>query len=175
MERHEKDNGVSGTIKANEYIRSARTFLKNGEHKAAYGVLLQAVVHYPENALVLSYFGCLQAIVDKKYRSGIEACRKAVARFKAADMYTAGIVYPILYLNLGRAYLAAGRKKEATEAFGKGLAYDRNHSELRKEQLLLGVRKRPPVPFLSRSNPLNKYIGLLLHAAGKHPKKGGKR
>ena len=165
-----KSDESSGTIKANDYIREARTFLKNGERKAAYGVLLQAVVHYPDNALILSYYGSLQAIVDKKYRSGIESCRKALAMFKAADMYTAGIVFPILHLNLGRAYLAAGKKKEATEAFAKGLAYDRNHGELKKEQQLLGVRQAPPVSFLSRSNPINKYIGLLLHATGKKTK-----
>jgi hypothetical protein len=27
----------------------------------------------------------------------------------------------------------------------------------------LGVRKKPPVPFLDRSNPINKYIGKLLN------------
>lgn len=170
MEKRQNEHDASATIKANEYIRSARTFLKNGEQKAAYGVLLQAVIHYPNNALILSYYGCLQAIVDKKFRSGIESCRKALAMFKAADMYTASIVYPILHLNLGRAYLAAGRKKEATDVFAKGLAYDRNHVELKKEQQLLGMRKRPPVPFLSRSNLINKYIGLVLHATGKGAK-----
>jgi len=167
MDKNQNEHDAAGTIKANEYIRSARTFLKNGEQKAAYGVLLQAVIHYPDNALILSYYGCLQAVVDKKFRSGIESCRKALAMFKAADMYTAGIVYPILHLNLGRAYLAAGRKKEATDVFAKGLAYDRNHVELKKEQQRLGERKRPPVPFLSRSNPINKYIGMVLHASGK--------
>jgi tetratricopeptide (TPR) repeat protein len=174
MDKSRNEHDAAATIKANEYIRSARTFLKNGEQKAAYGVLLQAVIHYPDNALILSYYGCLQAIVDKKFRSGIESCRKALAMFKAADMYTAGIVYPVLHLNLGRAYLAAGRKKEATDVFAKGLAYDRNHVELKKEQQLLGVRKRPPVPFLSRSNLINKYIGLMLHATGTgtKPRKG---
>ena len=148
-------------------IKAVRGLLRDGEGKKAYALLLQAVIHFPEHALILSYYGCLQAIVDKKYRSGIESCRKALAIFKAADIYTAGIVYPILYLNLGRACVAAGRKKDAIEALSKGLKYDKSHRELNKELLLLGVRKKPVVPFLSRSNPLNKYIGIILHAQQK--------
>jgi tetratricopeptide (TPR) repeat protein len=157
-------------LKPVHYIKSARAHLKNGRQKAAYSILLRALVHYPDEPLILSYCGCLQAIVDKKYRSGVEACRKAIVLFKPEDAYTAGVIYPVLYLNLGRAYLAAGRKKDAIEAFSKGRKYDRSHVEIKKELNFLGVRKEPPVPFLSRSNPINKYIGLLLHKT----RKGGK-
>jgi tetratricopeptide (TPR) repeat protein len=153
------------------YIKAARTHLKNGRQKAAYSILLQALIHYPEEPLILSYCGCLQAIVDKKYRSGVESCRKAIALFKPEDAYTAGVIYPVLYLNLGRAFLAAGRKKDAIEALTTGRKFDRSHIEIKKELQLLGVRKEPPVPFLSRSNPINKLIGLLLHKT----RNGGKK
>ena len=110
-----------------DFIREARTLLRDGEQKQAYGVLLRGVVNFPENVLILSYFGCLQSLVDRKYRSGIDSCRRAISLFKAPDAYSAGIIYPILYLNLGRAYLAAGRKVEAIDAFHKGLKFDRSH------------------------------------------------
>jgi tetratricopeptide (TPR) repeat protein len=152
-----------GEKKPADFIREARNLLRDGEQKQAYGLLIKGVVRYPESVLILSYFGCLQAIVDRKYRAGIDACRKALGMFKAPDAYSAGIIYPILYLNLGRAYIAAGRKVEAIEAFEKGLKYDRTHFELKKEQRLLGIRKPPVVPFLSRSNPINKLIGIILH------------
>ncbi len=152
------------------YIKAARSFLRDGKQKAAYSVLLEARVHYPDEPLILSYAGCLQAIVDRKYRSGVDACRRALSLFKSSDPYTASVVYPILYLNLGRAYLAAGKKKDAIDAFQKGQRYDRSHLEIKKELQLLGVRKQPPLSFLSRSNPINKYIGLLLHKSGR----GGK-
>lgn len=165
---HAGDEGGE-VLRPQEYIKAARTHLQQSEQKKAYGVLVQAVLHYPDNALILSYYGCLQAIVDKKYRSGIEHCRKGLALFKAGDAYTAGLVYPILYLNLGRAYVAARRKKDAIEALNKGLHYDKGNRVLKKELLLLGVRKKPVVPFLSRSNPINKYIGIVLHGAQKGP------
>ena len=165
---HTGDEGGE-VLRPQEYIKAARTHLQQGEQKKAYAVLVRAVLHYPDNPLILSYYGCLQAIVDKKYRSGIEHCRKGLALFKAGDAYTAGLVYPILYLNLGRAYIAAGRKKDAIEALNKGLHYDKSNRELKKELLFLGVRKKPVVPFLSRSNPINKYIGMVLHGTQKGP------
>jgi len=146
-----------------EYIKSARTLLRNGQQKKAYSVLLQAMAFYPENPIILSYCGWLQAVIDKKNHSGIATCRRAFVTFKAADSHTSGIVYPILYLNLGRAFLAAGRKKDAFENFEKGLRHDRANGELKKEMQHLGMRKKPLLPFLSRSNPLNKFIGLLTH------------
>jgi tetratricopeptide (TPR) repeat protein len=154
--------GNSGVVPPGEYMKAARAHLRNGQRKQAYGILLQAVALYPEHAVILSYCGWLQAIVDKKYKSGIAACRKAFVVFKASDPHTAGIVYPILYLNLGRAFLAAGKKKEAVENFNKGLRHDRGHVELKKEMRFLGTRKKPLVSFLSRSNPINKYVGILL-------------
>src|SRR3990172_8519024 len=160
-----KANGPEGTadvLPPGEYVKAARAHLRNGQRKQAYGILLQAMALYPEHAVILSYCGWLQAIVDKKHKSGIAFCRKAFVAFKASDPHTAGIVYPILYLNLGRAFLAAGKKKEAVENFSKGLRHDRGHIELKKEMQVLGTRKSPPVPFLSRSNPINKYAGKLL-------------
>lgn len=154
---------AGGEKKPAEFIREARNLLWDGDEKQAYGVMLRAIVHYPDNILIQSYFGCLQAIVDRKYRSGIDTCRKALHQYKAPDAYSAGIVYPILHLNLGRANLAAGKKEDAIKIFSKGLKYDGNHSELKKELRLLGIRKKPVVPFLSRSNPINKYIGIILH------------
>ncbi len=149
---------------AGEYLKTARAHFRSGQHKKAYSVLLQATRFYPTHPIIISYCGWLQAVVDKAYRSGATTCRKAFLHFKTADRDIAAAVYPILYLNLGRAFLLSGRKRDAVESFGKGLSYDRGHVELRREMRSLGVRKEPPLSFLSRSNPLNKYIGILLHS-----------
>jgi hypothetical protein len=55
-------------------------------------------------------------------------------------------------------------RREAIAAFEAGLRYDSDHSELRLEQQLIGLRKQPPMPFLSRSNPINKYLGIILNS-----------
>lgn len=146
-----------------DYVRAVRAHLKNGNRKHAYRIALHAVSRFPDNALILSYYGYLQAVVDRKYRSGIYSCRKALDVFKPANEICAELAYPVLYLNLGRACLAAGMRREAIDAFEAGLRYDNSHGELLMEQQMLDVRKKPPMPFLSRSHPLNKYLGIFLH------------
>ena len=154
-------------IKASEYLRAVRSHLRSGKYKEAYSILLQASVQYPEEPLILSYYGCLQALVDKKYRSGVETCKRAILLLKKQGSFSEEVLYPVFYLNLGRAYIAAGKKKDAIDTFKKGLKYDSGNSDLKKELQGLGVRKQPPVPFLDRSNPINKYIGMILKAEKK--------
>ena len=71
--------------------------------------------------------------------------------------------YPIFYLNLGRAYLKGNRKKDAVQAFQEGLKSDPGNRDLLWEIKKIGERRKPPLSFLSRSNPINKYIGMLLY------------
>lgn len=158
--------------KPGDYLRAVRSHLRNGKHKAAYSLLLQASVRFPEDPFILSYYGCLQALVDKKYRSGVENCNRAILLLKKQGSSSEEMLYPVFYLNLGRAYIAAGRKQDAIDALKKGLKYDNGNSDLRKELQGLGVRKQPPVPFLDRSNPINKYIGMILKSEKKAPPAG---
>jgi tetratricopeptide (TPR) repeat protein len=120
----------------------------------------------------MSFYGSLQATVDKKYRSGIENCRKALGTLKKKGVKDEAF-YPVFYFNLGKAYLAASKKKEAIEAFNSGLKYDPRNRDIQKELQHIGYRKKPPVPFLDRSNPINKYIGKLVSKkSGKNTGRG---
>jgi tetratricopeptide (TPR) repeat protein len=158
----------SGEFKPAEYLRAVKAHLRNGRQKAAYTVLLEAVVLYPREPLLLSYYGCLQALVDKKYQRGVDNCKKAINLFQGKESFGVGaLYYPVFYLNLGRAYLAGGKKKNAFDAFTKGLKYESSHPEIKRELRGLGIRKKPPVPFLDRSNPINKYVGMILHKPSK--------
>jgi len=159
-------------IKPRDYLRAVRAQFRGGKQKEAYQLLLQATVQYPDDPLILSYFGCLQAIVDKKYRSGVEACKRAIVLLKRKETFDEELLFPVFYLNLGRAYVAAKKKKDAIDSFQKGLQYDNGNNYLKQELQKLGVRKQPPVPFLDRSNPINRYIGLVLHKTKKSA--GGK-
>lgn len=153
--------GSDAAKPAAEYIKEARALLRSGLRRKAYSLLLPAMALYPSHPFIISYCGWLQAVVDKRARSGIALCRKSFVLFKTSDPHTASVAYPILYLNLGRSFIAAGKKKEAVDAFQKGLVYDKRHAELKKEMQHLGMRKPPTVAFLSRSNPINKLIGKL--------------
>lgn len=159
---------ANGTMTSStDYIRALRAHLKNNKPVSAYGVANDALKRYPKNPLIVSYHGVLLSMVDKKHQSAIDACRKALVLFKPEDDHIASMVYPHLYLNLGKAYLGARKKKEAVEAFQKGIKYERSNPELKQELQRVGMRKAPPLSFLSRSNPINKYLGMLLNKSGK--------
>ena len=154
-----------------DYLRQVKVHLSKGRQKDAFGLLQQAHLHFPDDPFILSYYGCLQALVDKRYRTGIEACKKALALIRKNAFFGEETLVPVFYLNLGRAYVAAGKKKDALETFHKGLKFDNTNRDLQKEVRALGKRKAAPVAFLDRSNPINKYIGLILRKSSKTAEK----
>lgn len=158
------------TSRPGDVVRTVRARLLEGRTKEAYALLLKAVAQHPDDPLLLSYCGYLQALVDKKFHSGITACTRAILLLKKNASFSEEAVYPVFYLNLGRACIAAGKKKDAIIAFKKGLKYDAGNSELRAELLDLGTRKKPPLPFLDRANPINRTIGKIFRKTRKKPR-----
>jgi tetratricopeptide (TPR) repeat protein len=77
--------------------------------------------------------------VDRKYRSGVENCKRAIVLLKKQNLFSEEVLSPVFYLNLGRAYVAAGKKKDAIDAFKKGLTYDDENNGLKKELQALGA------------------------------------
>jgi hypothetical protein len=76
--------------------------------------------------------------------------------------------YPVFYLNLGRAYLKDDKKNDAVRAFQEGLKNDPENRDILWEMQKLGTRKKLPLPFLSRSNPINVYLGKLFSKPSKN-------
>ena len=105
--------------------------------------------------LIQSYMGLCIALERGKITEAIALCNEALA--KENDN-------PVHYLNLGRVYIKAGRKDEAIDICRKGLSFGDN-AEIRKMLDVLGIRRKPVLPFLPRGHFLNKYIGLLLYKA----------
>ena len=155
------------TKTTSDYLDEAKNFLKTKNKRAALRVLNEALEHYPDDPFILSYYGCLEAVANKNYTHGIETCHMALETLKRGVPFGQEFFYPVFYLNLGRAYLAAGKKEEALGAFNKGIKLDGENKDLIWELKKLGMRKKPVVPFLNRSNPINKYIGMLLHSSKK--------
>ena len=89
---------------------------------------------------------------------GLDLCIRAIKKeFKRAEFY----------LNLGRVYLAAGNKKGATRVFKKGLQFEPSNSELHKQLAGLGVRNRPVINVVERSNPINRMLGMIFRGKGR--------
>jgi tetratricopeptide (TPR) repeat protein len=145
-----------------EYFEEAQKLLRRGSGKRALNTLEQALEKFPGDPFLLSYYGCLVAIVKKAPTEGIEICKNAIERLDETMPFGRESVYPVFYLNLGRAYLKDSNRKEAVAAFKEGLRNDPENRDLLWELRKLGTRRRAPIPFIRRSNPINKYIGKLL-------------
>jgi tetratricopeptide (TPR) repeat protein len=103
----------------------------------------------------LSFFGLSLALVQKKYKTAVDLCKRALdLEFYNGDHYA----------NLTRIYMAAGNRKKALETAEAGLRVVPEHDALRKVRRELGVRTRPAVPFLDRNHPINVSIGQARHA-----------
>jgi tetratricopeptide (TPR) repeat protein len=149
------------------YLEDVEDLLSINNFEGALKILDNALTEHPFNAILLSYYGYLDAIVNKNYDRGVDLCKTAIEILKEELREEVslghGALYPVFYLHLGRAYLAAGAKKDAVEVFRKGLESDPEDLDLLREIRRLGMRREPFITFLKRSNPINKYIGMLLH------------
>lgn len=103
-----------------------------------------------------SYLGYCIARQRGQHRKGLELCQASLA--VEPDN-------PAHFLNLGRIFLTKGDKAEALRIWREGMAKGGSPELL---QLLerLGTRHRPVLPTLARSNPLNRYLGIVLSRLG---------
>ncbi|WP_298267606.1 tetratricopeptide repeat protein [Geobacter sp.] len=103
-----------------------------------------------------SYLALCQAKTRGKFDDAIELARHSIEGEPENTVH---------YLNLGRIYLLAGKRREAIDTFREGMKHGRNE-EIVAELEKVGLRKPPPIPSLPRSHPLNKYLGIVLARLG---------
>lgn len=107
-------------------------------------------------ARYLSYYGLCLGMTRTRVHEAIRLCRDSVA----IEQFN-----PDLRWNLGRVLMAGGRRREAFDTFLRGLSQQPGHTGIRRELRRMGLRRRPIVPFLSRSHPLNVMLGKLRASA----------
>jgi len=100
----------------------------------------------------LSYYGLCLALEQGEVREALRYCREAVT-IESFD--------PDLRCNLGRVLLRAGRRREAYRSFMRSLRLEPKHAASVHSLKRMGYRRRPAVPFLARSNPINVFLGRL--------------
>ena len=113
---------------------------------------------YPESALALSYLGMLRAARGVEVSEGLAQCQLAVNR----DPQEA-----LCYLNLSKAYFAAGDRYQCVRTLHRGLKLRTPHRKLLMSfYQTIGLRRKPAIPFLSRDNVLNNLLGRLTWKMG---------
>jgi tetratricopeptide (TPR) repeat protein len=133
-------------------------FFKKGLEALAEGNTLSALSFF-EKALHKKYspvISSYHAFCIAKERGQIS---KAISLCKEAIKKEPNNSFP--YLNLGRIYLIDNNKADAIKTFREGLNYETNQ-QIVDELNKLEIRKPPVFPFLKRTNPINKYLGIIL-------------
>ncbi len=102
----------------------------------------------------MSWYGLTLVVVERNLSLGALYCDEAL---RAAGPQ------PELLLNQARVQLFMGHRERAVRAIARGLELSPEDPALRAAQDAMGWRRRPAVPFLSRDNPLNVWLGRLRH------------
>ncbi|MCM2358846.1 MAG: hypothetical protein NDI77_11905 [Geobacteraceae bacterium] len=135
---------------------------EEGLQYLAKGNATEAEIYFEEAAsggrtpLLSAYLAYCKAKVHGEFKPAIALGLEAVRQEPRNSQ---------LYLLLGRIHLLAGQKGAAIRVFQLGLRCERN-AAIHDELGALGVRRPPPLPFLKRSNPINKHLGLFLKRVG---------
>lgn len=140
--------GKVGESDAEELYRKGTEALQARNFALAFRLLRDALdrKRSPEH---LSQFALALAHYTGNDKAGVALCQEAI-RSEPRN--------PNHFLRLGTIYLVAGRKKEAVRIFNLGLRVGR-HAGITRMLQALGQREKPVLPFLARTNPLNKYLG----------------
>ncbi len=103
-------------------------------------------------SLYLSYLGCATARIQGPTEEARSLCQHAVK---------VEFFQPENWANLAEVMLLSEKRKEAVAAVQQGLKIDPQNERLQELEASLGLRRRPVLSGLSRSNPLNRILGRL--------------
>ena len=100
----------------------------------------------------LSFGGLSIATDGGDVKTGLVWCERAVEL---------AFYDPQMYLNLARLHEQTGWRTQAAKVLRKGLRIDPENRKLLAELNRLYPRQPNPIPLLSRSHPVNRYLGRL--------------
>lgn len=97
-----------------------------------------------------SSYGLCVAKVRRKYGQAVQYCEISIRNnpIEPDHLYRLGIVY-----------LERGDRRSAVRSFDRGLRLNPKHRGINTVYERIGRRRRPPIPFLPRDNPLNVWLG----------------
>jgi len=139
------------TSATQEQLQRIEEMLEDKDYATVLDLIEQipAVARTPQ---LLSAYALSLAAVKRSFKTAANICHDAIKREPKN---------PEHYYRQGRILLQANRRKDAIWVLRMGLRHGR-HRGIIDTLGSLGIRRPPPIPLLSRSNPLNKYLGIFL-------------
>jgi tetratricopeptide (TPR) repeat protein len=153
-------------VKDEELLRQGREALKLRRYVQASDLLSEYCERLtkqetPIAAGVLANYG-LALGHTRRLKEGLDICLKALS-YEPRN--------PHVYLNLAQLYILANSKKKAVEAIERGLRVSPDHRWLLQLREEMGIRKPPPIPFLSRNSAVNATLGKAIRKPKPKPRR----
>jgi len=150
--RRQRQLAVVGAIGHEHFMTGVRML-----YACRYG---DALTHFQEASLLepqargyLSYLGLATAHAQRKFSDAEQLCRRAIE----AEYHR-----PEHYFNLAEVFALAGRRGDAVKAYNQALSWNPNFEPAQDALRKLGIRRPPVLGSLSRSHPLNVFLGKAL-------------
>jgi len=135
----------------NALFRKALSAYRKGNTRGAADVFRRLIEDGSNDPQHLSFHGVSVALTEGKLEEGTRLCARAL-RIAPYD--------PEMYLNLARVHFRARKKVLAVDVLRRGLHVDEDNRTLQRELQRINPRATPALDFLSRSHPVNRYLGL---------------
>jgi len=137
---------------AEELFAKAMDAQKSGKTGEALDLLEQAV-GLERKPLFCSNLAVCLAKEKRDFKRAVSLCKEAIKSDPKNSIH---------FLHLGKVHILANQKKDAIRIFYMGLRYAENR-DIIAELKRIGRRRPPVIPFLDRSNPLNKMLGKMFY------------
>lgn len=128
------------------------SLLRKGHSAEALEYLQRAAELKQQNPYYLSFLGVSMGRAQAKWTAAVELCKTALSMRRNE---------PQLYVNLAEVYVSAGRRDRAVEILDTAVKYCGTDPSIRRMRGKLGKRLSPVLPFLERSNLVNRRLGEL--------------
>lgn len=136
-----------------------------GDREGAHEMFGLAYRRAPSDPRIQSWYGLTLVLVERNSNLGVVLADGAVRN---------GRPDPELVINQSRVAMALGQRIRAVRALERGLAFHPGEQSLVAARVALGTRQRPVLPFLSRRNWLNRFLGRMNHGwRMRHPRSAG--
>lgn len=137
----------------NFQILHATELIRENQFEEALKILVEQS-YSPKTPAEMSFLALAEAATKHTYKSSVDKCIHALQKWPTnVD----------IYLNLSTILYLAGRRDLATLKLLRALNYHPHHEGLKQLHKRLGVRRQPPLSFLSRNNTVNILAGKILH------------
>ncbi|MGH9315740.1 MAG: tetratricopeptide repeat protein [Thermoanaerobaculia bacterium] len=147
-----------GGYSDDQLVRDAREALRLRHYSRASGFYCeycerQVKMAKPISPSVLAGYGLALGHTGRS-KEGLEICFQALF----VDRRN-----PDVYWGLADLYWLSRSRRKAIDAIDRGLSLSPGHPGLNRLRDEMGVRRSPPIPFLSRNSVVNMRLGKMIH------------